>query len=204
MKYKIVSLYKSGLNPQVIECQKKVFNKFNIPFIQVEFDTNHCSGIEKCLACNDWDLISIIDIDLIPLDKDVFNITKDIISSKPVIYGNAQSSNSSAYIAPSFLNFSKHTYRMVNYSSFSGGFFNDKETDVAEMFSLKAKEKNIELQFSLPNKIIEPLWKCRTGIVHFDFGIGTYYDNNTFHCFEIRKSERQNIFLNKCREILDS
>lgn len=202
--HKIVSFYRIGLNEEIISLQKKVFDRFNIPLIQYGFTGTHAEGIEAYLKNEEWESISIIDVDLIPLSKDVFTNAKKIITERPLIYGNAQASNSSAYIAPSFLNFTKFTYKKVGCTDFSGGTYESKEIDVGERFSLTAKQKNIELKYSLPEKCIEPLWFCRTGLYHFDFGIGTYYDNNTFHCFEIRKQERYQIFKDECYKLLDS
>lgn len=204
MNHKIVSFYKHGLNLEILKAQKNVFDKFKIPLLQVEFKNTHHDAIENFLRNNKFDVISIIDIDFIPLKKDVFEVANNIVTSSNVVYGNAQSSNSFAYVAPSFLNFSNSTYNIINCSSFVGGIYRDKEIDVAELFSIKAREKNISLQFSLPINVIQPLWKCKVGSPQFEFGVGTFYDNNTFHCFEIRKQERQQIFLNECKKVLES
>lgn len=202
MTHKIVSFFKNGLNPEIALLQKKVFDKFQIPLIQVSFDNHHHDGIENFLKNETWDSVSILDVDLIPLKDDVFKIAESIVSKNPVIYGNAQSSNSSAYVAPSFLTFTKFVYTKVGCSSFCGGFYEDKEIDVGELFSITARQKNIDIQFSFPIKSDIPLWKCEKGIHHFEFGIGTTYDNNTFHCFEIRKPERQQTFIEKCNTLL--
>lgn len=202
MIHKIVSFYKKGLNPDIINYQKKVFDKFEVPLLQKEFETHHHDAIEAFLKNEQWDSVSIIDIDLIPLRKDVFKIAEKIISENPVIYGNAQASNSSAYVAPSFLNFTRFIYTKVGYTSFCGGFYEDKEIDVGEGFSITAKQKNIDIQFSFPTKSLIPLWKCDHGIHHFEFGIGTYYDNNTFHCFQVRQPDRQQIFIDECKKLL--
>lgn len=202
MEHKIVSFYKKGLNPDVINKQKQVFDKFKIPLIQVEFETHHHEGIEKFLKNEKWDSVSILDVDLIPLKEDVFITAEKIISVNPVIYGNAQSSNSSAYVAPSFINFTRFIYNKVGHTSFCGGFFEDKEIDVGEGFSISARQKNIDISFSFPTKSMTPLWKCDRGIHHFEFGIGTYYDNNTFHCFQVRDPQRQQIFIDECNKLL--
>ena len=204
MNHRIISFYKIGLNEEIIKLQKRVFDKFNILLDQVGFDGCHSDAIENFLENNNWDSISILDVDLIPLNSYVFDNAIKIINDKPVIYGNAQASNSSAYIAPSFINFTKYTFNRVGLKSFRGGTHEDKEIDVAEKFSIIAREKNIELKFSLPIKSIIPLWYCRTGAIHFDFGIGTYYDNNTFHCFEIRKPERFKYFVDECNRVINS
>jgi hypothetical protein len=203
MNHKIISFYKIGLDEKIIKLQKNVFDKFDIPLKQVGFESNHSDAIENFLENNYWDSISILDVDLIPLSKDVFKKAEEFINDRPLIYGNAQASNSSAYVAPSFINFTKYTYNKIGFKDFGGGTYEDKEIDVAEKFSIIAKQKNIELMFSLPLKSIIPLWYCRAGSIHFDFGIGTFYDNDTFHCFEIRKPDRYNIFVNECNKILN-
>lgn len=204
MIHKIVSFYKTGLDNIIIESQKKVFDKFEINLEQKAFDGAHSDAIENYLDNNEWESVSILDVDLIPLKNYVFKKAIEIIYERPLIYGNAQASNSSAYIAPSFLNFTKFTYNNVGVKSFRGGSYESKEIDVAEYFSIIAKEKNVELKFSFPVKCSIPLWYCRTGVNHFDFGIGTTYENDTFHCFEIRKKERYQIFLDECNRIINS
>lgn len=202
MTHKIVSFYKNDLNSEIALYQKKVFEKFNIPVLQVPFKTHHHEAIETFLRKEEWDSISILDVDLVPTSAGVFDEAKSIINKSPCIYGNAQTSNSYPYVAPSFLNFTKYTYNKVECDSFCGGFYEDKEIDVAERFSIITRIKNIEIVFSFPEKCLIPLWKCNTGFYNFEFGIGTHYSNNTFHCFEVRKQERQDIFIQECKRIL--
>jgi len=201
--HNIVSFYKKNLNNEIISLQKKVFDKFNIPLLQIEFNDSHSCAIENYLKNNNWSSVSIIDIDLIPLKADVFKIAEQIINKNNIVYGNAQSSNSCAYVAPSFLNFSKKTFELVNQKSFCGGFYNEKEIDVAEKFSIVAAKKNINIVFSLPIKCILPKWECKAGLNKFKFGIGTYYDNNTYHNFEIRHNNYQSFFINECNRIIN-
>lgn len=201
MNHKIVSFYKNNLDNEVVSAQKKVFNKFNIPLIQIPFQYTHHQAIEEFINSISFDCLSIIDVDLIPLKHDVFTVAFNKINNKNVIYGNAQSSNSYAYAGPNFLNFSKETYKKVNYTSFCNSIYEGKEADVAEMFSINAAKAGVVLELSYPTHIIEPLWECKLGKT-FKFGIGTTYDSNTFHCYQIREPGRKQIFLNKCNEII--
>ena len=69
MGYKIVSFYHSNLPLDIVELQKKVFDKLSIPLIQVEFNSTHGSAIKNYLDNNAWDKITLFDVDCIPLDK---------------------------------------------------------------------------------------------------------------------------------------
>ena len=199
MNHKIVSFYKAGMYSSVVDGQKKVFDFFNIPLEQVVFNETHHQAIENYVNTNDFDVLSILDVDSIPLHRDVFSEVHKQIDDN-TIYGNAQNSNSFAYVGPNFLNFNKKVFDKIEYRNFSGGFFNNIEYDVAEMFSIVASRKGIKLNLSYPSHVIEPIWTCKHG-KQFTFGIGTTYENGTFHCFQIRNHDRIKIFLDKCREV---
>jgi len=200
MNHKVVSFYKEGLDSSVIDGQKNVFNFFNIPLEQIPFHTTHHQAIEEYINNVDFDIISICDIDLIPLNKNVFMNVKNQIDDN-TIYGNAQASNSYAYVGPNFLNFNKTAFNTINYKSFVGGYYEGKEYDVGEMFSIVASKKGIKLNLSYPVHIVEPLWTCKHG-KEFVFGIGTTYDSGTFHCYQIRHPDKIRLFLNKCNEVI--
>jgi len=117
MNHKIVSFYAKDLPEEIAILQKKVFEKFNLELEQVCFDTSshlHSGAINKYVReNNDWDSISIFDIDCIPIEANCIDRAIDIIKDGNTVYGNAQIGNSYVFIGASFLNFTREVWNKV-------------------------------------------------------------------------------------------
>ncbi len=209
MEHKIVSFFHKNLNPEIVELQKKVFDKLGINIIQQEFEGTHGNAIKTFLESNSWDLITLFDVDCIPLDFDIINKILRFVDDN-TIYGNAQVSNSFPYAAPSFLSFTKNLYHSSPHKNFEGMYYPNMEgihveADCAEVFvkeNLRIGKKQI---LSYPTKVIEPKWKydSNTEYESFVYGNGTFFDNNTFHCFQIRLPEAQSTFIKFVKDFLN-
>ena len=162
MNHKIVSFYHKSLNPEIKDLQKKFFETINIDLIQYGFEGTHGSAIKKYLDDNDWDLITLFDVDCIPTDRKVFQTILDLVDDN-TIYGNAQISNSFPYAAPSFISFTKKLYENSPHKYFEGMFYPNEhgfsvEADCTEVFvkeNLKIGNKQI---LSYPESVIEKKW----------------------------------------------
>ena len=89
MIHKIVSFVHKNLTPEIAKLQKEVFDKLDIDLIQYEFDGTHGNAIKTFLDNEEWDLITLFDVDCIPLNSDVIKKITDIVDDN-TIYGNAQ------------------------------------------------------------------------------------------------------------------
>lgn len=225
MKHKIVSFYGNDLPNEIILLQKKVFNFFEIDVEQIPFKNNlnadrHAEAIQDYLNLeNDWDSITLFDVDCIPISSDCITKAINYISDNNTIYGNAQASNlfdinpfkTPPFIAPSFLSFSRKVweeskcknFRFTHYPNPDG---NITEVDVAEMFSRENEKQGRRLVFSYPIKCErDHTWKYdgHFGYPKFSYGNGTEYESGTFHNFQIRIPDKQIVFIDYCKKILN-
>lgn len=209
MHHKIVSFYAKDLNPVIAELQKKVFDKVGIPLIQIPFTGTHGSAIKEYLENNEWDLITIYDVDCVPLTSTVIDKVLDIVDDN-IIYGNAQVSNSTPYAAPSFMSFTRNLFETSVHKSFEGAYYQDDsgntfEADCAEVFGKENLRRGKKLILSYPTEVIQPKWTYNGNGEYpsFVYGNGTTFDSNTYHNFQIRHSENQNLFIDFVNNFLN-
>jgi len=229
MNHKIVSFYAKDLPEEIAILQKKVFEKFNLELEQVCFDTSshlHSGAINKYVReNNDWDSISIFDIDCIPIEANCIDRAIDIIKDGNTVYGNAQIGNSYVFIGASFLNFTREVWNKVvplwdnpitpNLSSdvfYSAPYPNPKGDvvvhDVGEIFLREAERAGSSVVVAYPTHVHgNPDWKYGPyqyfGDRKFEYGIGTEFESGTYHNFQIRFQNRQAFFVDYCKKILE-
>jgi hypothetical protein len=226
MKHKVVSFHGNDLPKEIVELQKKVFNKFNIELEQIAFkdDLNndrHAIAIEDYLKNNnDWDSITLFDVDCIPIHKDCVEIAKQIISDNNTLYGNAQASNvfdgidpykTPPFVAPSFMSFTKKFWEQSNCKDFRftnypnpDGFI--AQADVGEKFTRENEKQGRRIIIKYPTKCLTPhTWTYKGGFGYdeFGYGDGTEFESGTFHNFQIRIPDKQLIFINYCKNLLN-
>jgi hypothetical protein len=209
MGNKVVSFYSENLNPIIVELQSKVFEKFSIDLEQVKFTGSHGNAIKQYLDNSEFDKITIFDVDCIPLSESVIDYAMSIIDDN-TIYGNVQISNSHPYVAPSFMSFTKKLYETSTHKSFEGGFYPNKngvmvEADCSEIFVKENEKRGKKIILSYPTSCLNPQWKYDGDSQYpsFVYGNGTTFDSKTFHCFQIRLPQVQDIFINYVNTILN-
>ena len=210
MKHKIISFYAENLNPVIVELQKKVFEKLDIPLEQVKFNGSHGSAIKNYLDTNnDWDVMTMFDVDCIPLNKKAITDVLDKVDDD-TIYGNAQISNSFPYAAPSFLSFTKSLYDSSTNKSFEPAYYPNEdnvmvEADCSEIFVKENIKRGKKMVLSYPTNVLKEQWYYYGNKTYppFNYGNGTTFDNDTYHCFQIRLPEVQDIFINYVNNFLN-
>jgi hypothetical protein len=208
MNHKIISFYHSNLPLEIVALQNQVFNKLSIPLIQVEFNFTHGAAIKDYLDNNEWDKITLFDIDCIPLSNKCIEYSKNIDDN--TIYGNAQVSNSTPYAAPSFITFTRNLYELSPHKCFEGGMYPKSngeyvEADCTEIFVKENIKRGKKLILSYPINCLYPEWKYKGEEEYppFEYGNGTIFDNETYHNFQIRLSEKQDIFIKYVKNFLN-
>ncbi len=195
----IITVYNEVIPKDVVESQRKVFEYFGEKIIQIKPDVwrGHASTVDAYLKENEWDHVILMDIDCIPLNKNVIKDARDWALNNLGLYSVAQNpnhiSNAPDYASPAFIAFSKKTYKELGEPSFQ----QTQQWDVGGELTHRAIEKNMIIKLMYPNHVEEPKWKLKDGRM---FGIGTTYDNKVYHHFEGRRITKS--FLNKCKEIL--
>jgi hypothetical protein len=210
MNHKIVSFYHKNLNPEIKLIQKKIFDKLGIELTQVEFSGSHGSAINDFLNNNSWDIVTLFDVDSFPLKKEVISEVLSNIDDF-TIYGNAQVSNSEPYAAPSFITFTKNLYESSIHKNFDGSMYSDDgknfyEADCGEIFVKENIKRGVKLILKYPTKNeIDMEWgfKGNEKFKKFKYGIGTTFESDVYHCFQIRFPEIQGHFIKFAEDFLN-
>ena len=224
MRHKIVSFYQTDLPTEMIVLQKRVFNHFGLDIEQVGWDLlnqRHTGAIQHYMDTHDnYDFISLFDIDCIPTTENWQQKTLDILKDENTIYGNAQASNVfpdiNPYRTPPFANGGVFniSYKVWNESPFKNihaQLYPNPDGNVAEADGYEALTRELEKQgrrivLAYPTKIYsDKTWKYdgSFGYPAFGYGNGTDYESDTFHNFQIRIPDKRIHFLKRCKEILN-
>jgi len=224
MNHKIVSFFGNNVPKEIVVLQKKVFDFYEINIEQISFKENtnndrHAIAIEDYLVYNnDWDSITLFDVDCIPIKKDCIDIALEYIKDNKTIYGNAQASNlfdinlykTPPFVAPSFISFTKELWENSNCKSFKFSHYPNPngyltEVDVAEMFTRENEKQGNTIVLAYPIKTLtDYTWKYdgSFGYKKFSYGNGTEFESGTFHNFQIRVPDKQKIFIDYCNKLL--
>ena len=222
MEHFIFSIYYDNLNPEIKDYQKKVFNYFNLSIEQIKVQ-NDCLELPEILNKNsNWDIVTIFDIDCIPLIPNIFDKYFKLENFRDTLYGNAQASNvfsgeikSPPYVSPHFMTFSRklwnHLYDILGNDAFVPKRYpnpNGVETqaDRAEVFTIEAQKLGYTTKIEYPTNVEIPKWTYggEFGENPFTFGIGTTYGDLTYHNYEIRDEHNQQFFISKCKSIIEN
>lgn len=200
-----ITFHNGNLIPEVVEYQKKVFDYFGFPLLQIKHDLTHGEAIDKYLNESDWDKVVIFDIDCIPLHKDVLKIIETALNFGRLV-GNAQISShipgSTDFVAPSFIGLTKDIWLKTGKQSFKDV---QGVSDVGEMFTWKAKEAGVKPFLLYPMKSDKKLWTLQNGLM---YGYGTTFgfmnDEMTYHAFESNaKHHSSSRFIEKCKQVIN-
>jgi hypothetical protein len=195
----IITVYNDVIPHEVVENQRKVFEKFGEKIIQIKPKVweGHAHTVDSHLRNSNWEYAIVFDIDCIPLNKDVIKEARDWALKNMGLYSVAQNPNhipgAPDYASPAFIAFSKKTYEELGRPSFQG----TKIWDVGGELTYRAREKNMPVVLMYPSHVEIPKWKFKDGKM---FGIGTTYANKIYHHFEGRRVTKS--FLDKCKQIL--
>lgn len=198
----IFSLYWDNIDERVPYNQKQVFDHFKMPLQQHKIHgLDHGEWMDWVLNRNeDLDAIVFFDIDAIPLDiKKVMDYIT--LSMGGTLVGNEQASNhldaSRLFAAPSFLSVNRRVWKRTGKKSCKAHY----DGDVAQMLTDTWNYHKVPVKllpvtgfevakWNLPNKP-----QC--------YGIGTTYDDATYHLFECRENINIDRFIKKCEGVLN-
>lgn len=200
--HRIITFYTDNVPDEVVKAQKAVFDKFDIPLEQIkpELWHGHAGSIDRWLAeNNDWDVLTIFDIDCIPLDKDIVNEFRDQALEHLSIQSVAQKAShiigSIVYASPACITFSRDTYETLGRPEFAC----TERSDCGGELTYSAMKNNAIVALLHPTRVEVPKWELDEGR---KFGLGTTYGDRIYHAFLSRKGNSK-MFINKCNEILN-
>ena len=205
MSTNIFSLYWENIDPRIPYYQKKVMDKHQLEIQQhciTGFD--HGEWMNWVLnRTNHANIVVFMDVDCVILDKDkaVSYIQQ---AADGTLVGNEQATNhlgdaiaSKVFAAPSFLAVNRHTWGYLGCPSAKATPFSDVAQNLTDVWQMRGlpvsllRVSGCEVpKWDLPNKPQA-------------FGIGTTYEDTTYHLFESRTQENIERFVKKCEEILN-
>lgn len=224
MKKCIFTYSNFQINPQVIDYQKRVLDKFNIfedvehehltynaPDPEVTPDQVIDFALQSLFYEKNYTNVLILDIDCIPLSSFAIDYTfnKSLHGS---LVGNAQRSNhldnnKHVFCGASCIAFSKETFEKMGKPSSTV----TNRSDICEEFTWLCEGKNIPVEIYMPESYeqlpydsTDP-WPLADGMPHY--GIGTTFKNSDdiplfYHLFQSRLHQHLELFYNKCESLL--
>ena len=195
----IVTFYNEVVPKEVATCQKRVFNHFGYEIKQIMPDKweSHAGAIDDFIRSTPLNVITIFDIDCIPLNERIIQTATSWAKQNTGIFGAAQRashiSDSIIYASPAFMVLSKETYIELG----SPSFRTTSRGDCAAELTYAAREKGIEVRLLYPSHVENEEWKLDGSI---KFGQGTTYNNSIYHSFHARWDYQR--FIDKCKSII--
>lgn len=223
MIHKIVSFYQTDLPQELLILQKRVFNHFELDVEQIGWDLSnqrHTGAIQGYMDTHDdYDFISLFDIDCIPTSKEWQQKTLDILKDENTVYGNAQASNVfddiNPYRTPPFANggvfnisykvWSESPFKEIHAQLYPNPDGNIAEADGYEALTRELEKQGRRIVLAYPTHCYsDNTWKYSGafGYPVFGYGNGTDYDSDTFHNFQIRIPDKRIHFIKRCKGIL--
>jgi hypothetical protein len=212
MKVSVHSLYFPNINPTVVECHKKVYQKFEIPVQYTamnrppirQIPCDHGIWMDETIKNNDSDVFVFTDIDCVPLTRDIFMEGLKYVIQNDSFIGTAQASNhihprSHVFASPAFFFITKNCHNKMGSPSFK----ETNRSDVAQEVSYIAEERGINYRCWYPTKFdgvpMSGLWKLSN---YGTYGIGTLFADKIYHLYESRFNANVDLFQKRCDQIL--
>ena len=195
----LTSFYRSNMSASVISYQKKVFDLFGLPIVQVTSSQTHAEFLRETLLKTEKEFVLFFDIDAIPLQKEaIFLALKDLQQNFTITAALQTASHlnngKNNYAGPFFLGIKTAFYKECGAPSLE---FSD-EYDVAGILSDRAIKLSKAIKYWVPTHVERRKWNLyRVG----DFGLGTTYNGMIYHAFEGREGNTFS-FINKCKRVL--
>lgn len=222
-----VVFYGENRDSEITEWHKKVMQHWGRPvnYVYFPFESGyqHGQGIDWFInqTYDYTDNYIFWDMDCIPLRKDYLEIAYDKIKDGETLYGQIQQSNhlknimdtdcNHPYIGACGMFLSKKLYEKLGKPSFTS---DNKHWDTAELLTYKCEELGYTVAGIWPKKCEgmtdDECIKVDTEIQYkkskvgcFKFGMGTTYGNSQYHAMCQNVPRSKELFINKCKEILN-
>jgi len=224
-KRAIFTFYNKQIDRKMVGLHHEVVQKYNnvenCDFFPLEYqkpdgemypDDAMDYGVHHLFYKQNCDTILILEVDCLPLSTESFNYAFQQ-AEKGILVGNSQRSghienNEHVYVAPSAFCFTKELYERLNGLRFTP----TRRGDIAEEYTYKCEEFGIPIEMFQPESYIRRNMRhdnWNLGTNKAEYGIGTTFINNDklkvfFHLFESRLHIWNNLFYDKCDELLNS
>jgi hypothetical protein len=203
MKITAHSLHWQNVDPRVVDAQKKVFDRFELPINYTKANYPHGAWMDQICRGLDSDVFIFFDADCVPLDREIVDESVAYAVENNTFVGLAQASNhippfTHIFAAPSFFVITKACYEQLGQPSFS----ETKRSDVAQEVSYIAEEKRKRYKCLYPTRFdsvpVEGVWRLSNyGL----YGIGTLFQDRVYHLYQGRFNHNVELFVRRCEQI---
>ena len=225
MKRAIFTYFNPQVDPELVQYQYKVIEKFNIlencTFEPLQYNANEYEispdkvmdyAINHLFYEKNYDTILILDIDCIPLSTHALEYVFDK-AEDGLLIGNVQRSchienGEHLYVAPSCMCISKKTFDKYDGLKFAI----TSRGDIAEEYTYLSEDNDVKVEMFMPSSFVRnprhgTIWDL--GKDKLEYGIGTTFSSDDgeemfFHLFESRLSIWNSIFYDKCEYVLNN
>jgi hypothetical protein len=190
----------------LLEHNKKVMDYFNIPVLYHHLNgAGHGDWIDWVMENSTADVVGILDIDCVPLNKEIVDFSIQYAYKNKSFIGLAQCAN---HIFPYSHICGAAVFYFINRQFWidlgKPSFRETQRGDVSEEISYLAEERKIPYKALYPTYFerepIEGVW--RLGNYGY-FGIGTVFSNSVYHLYQGRYQQNIDLFAKRCQEIVD-
>lgn len=192
----------------VQEYQKRIFDKFNLPIIQIREDISHGAFLNKTIKNSTAKYVIFFDVDCIPLTEHLYDIIIKELEAEKCIIGAEQMCNYNyekrgtghIYAAPACIGIPTSLYKELGEPTLEpiGPF----RSDTAEELTWACEQNNIKVKLFNITCSENIVWRLDE---HRNFGHGSTYSHLgkdvLYHQFEIRMTNE--LFIKKCNFLLD-
>jgi hypothetical protein len=192
------SCYYNNIPKNIVESQKKIFDKFNM-HINQEKTNHHASFLNSIMKNSDLDICVICDIDAIPLKNGIYEYIVEQISDDNSIIGPEQAPNhidyKQIYAGVTFMGLTSKVYEKLGRPTFQGVA---GRCDTGGELTIAAKKVGVNIKYFYIKSSLDKIWRCGDKY----FGHGTTYEDWYYHQFEMPTLVYQIQFISKCNQIL--
>jgi len=190
----------------LVDPHKSVMEHFGIPVQYHHLNgMDHGTWIDLVMRNATTDIVGIVDIDCIPLNREIVDYAISYVDRKKSFIGVAQCANhiypySHVCAAPVFYFIHRDAWVNLGMPSFKP----NHRGDVGEELSHLAEEYRLPYKALYPTHFerepIEGVW--RLGNYGY-FGIGTVFANSIYHLYQGRYQQNADLFVKRCQEVVE-
>ncbi len=155
------SLHWENYNQAIVQSQKQVFDKFEIPITYTKANVRHDEWMDYICKNVEADVYFFVDADCVILNREIFDASLEYVLRITPFLGTAQASNhihpySHVFAAPAFFMITRDCYRALG----SPSFCMNHRSDVAEEVSYVAEEKAWRIELSIQRALTMSQWRA--------------------------------------------
>lgn len=200
MLLSINTLCWTNSNPILKEAHEKVMKKFGYKINYTIKNINHGEWMDSIFNEIKSDIYLFIDVDCLPLYSNVIQESLNYVMNGYMV-GNAQVTNCinakhDLFCAPSYLMIGRDYYESIGKPS----CINNSISDVAQNLTRNAVQHNKRIRMYFPTSFqgVGPGGIWRLGPYGY-YGLGTIFDEKTFHMF----NSRDNLSIERFQNVAD-